>query len=249
MPTLFTPLPPSVVRKAPGSGGKPPVARRPTGGGGNGDDGNQPGRGPRERLYRARTFVFCALAVDLLLFTALAGFIYSRQTAIDLLSSTPHPAENLRALPPILFLNTVFLLLSCFSIEKARRQIFREFDIIEEWLGLGKPALRRAQPWIAIALAFGLLFVAGQALACKQLAAQGFAFSLWTTPADSFFFLVGVHVAHLIAGLLGMVFCLCALSRFKRVEYRQIAIDATAWYWHAIALAWLPLLVILFLGI
>jgi cytochrome c oxidase subunit 3 len=38
------------------------------------------------------------------------------------------------------------------------------------------------------------------------------------------------------------------LSWLKRVEYRQIAVDATAWYWHAMSLAWLLLLAVLALG-
>jgi hypothetical protein len=40
-------------------------------------------------------------------------------------------------LPPILYLNTAVLLLSSLSMERARLHIFREFDVLEEWLGLG----------------------------------------------------------------------------------------------------------------
>ena len=38
MPSIFTPIPSETERKAPGTGGKPPVDRRPTGGGGGGGD-------------------------------------------------------------------------------------------------------------------------------------------------------------------------------------------------------------------
>ena len=49
-------------------------------------------------------------------------------------------------------------------------------------------------------------------------------------------------------GILALVFCLSALGLLRRVEYRQIAVDSTAWYWHAMSLAWLLLLGVLALG-
>ena len=91
-------------------------------------------------------------------------------------------------LPPILFLNTAVLVLSSLTMEIARRHIFREIDVLEEWLGLGRPALRRTRPWLAATLGLGLLFLLGQALAWRQLTAQGFAFDRWATPASYFFY-------------------------------------------------------------
>ena len=71
-------------------------------------------------------------------------------------------------LPPILYLNTAALALSSITMEWARRSIFREIDVLEEWLGLGQPALRRALPWIAATFLLGSLFLAGQGLACPS---------------------------------------------------------------------------------
>jgi cytochrome c oxidase subunit 3 len=131
----------------------------------------------------------------------------------------------------------------------ARRGIFRELDVLEEWLGMGKPALKRALPWLGATLALGSLFLAGQITAWKQLTAQGFAFNRYSTPASYFFYVItGVHGAHLVLGVLALVFCLTALSLLKRVEFRQIAVDTTAWYWHAMGLAWLLLLAVLASG-
>ncbi len=58
-------------------------------------------------------------------------------------------------LPPILYLNTAVLLLSSLTMEIARSNIFREIDVLEEWLGLGRPALRRTLPWVAATLFLG----------------------------------------------------------------------------------------------
>jgi cytochrome c oxidase subunit III len=252
MPSIFTPSPAEIERKEPGIGGKPPLDRRPTGGGGGGDDEwkNQH-RGPRELLYRIRFFVFLFLAVDMVFFAVLVMVFYARQMGLHMdtrsneLIGDWHPVQ----LPPILFLNSAALLLSSLTMEWARRSIFREIDVLEEWLGLGRPALRRTLPWVAATLFLGTLFLAGQWMAWRQLTAQGFAFDRNATPASYFFYIItGLHAAHLIFGVAALVFCLVALGFLRRVEYRQIAVDATAWFWHTMGLAWLALWAVLALG-
>jgi cytochrome c oxidase subunit 3 len=148
-----------------------------------------------------------------------------------------------------LYLNTALLLLSSLTMERARQSIFHEIDVLEEWLGMGRPALRRTLPWVAATLLFGGLFLIGQGMAWHQLTAQGFAFDRWSTPSSYFFYVItGVHAVHLLAGVAALILCLCAAALLKRVQYRQIAVDATAWYWHTMGLAWLLLLGVLALG-
>ena len=252
MPSIFTPIPSETERKAPGTGGKPPVDRRPTGGGGGGgDDDWNPHRGPRELLYRTRAFIFCALAGDMMFFVVLVVLFYARQTSTHMDPRTLQQIGDWRPifLPKILFLNTAILLLSSLTMELARRHIFREFDVLEEWLGLGRPALRRTLPWLVATLLLGLAFLAGQFVAWKQLTAQGFTFGQSATPASYFFYLItGLHAAHLLFGVLALFICLFALSRLKRIETRQVAVDATAWFWHTMGFAWLLLFAILKLG-
>ena len=255
MPATFTHRPPKKKRRDPGLGGIPPLVRRPTGGDGEGGDGggdnwkNQRG-GPRELLLRIRFFVFCALAADLVFFATVVAVFFASHGASHMDPRTHeqigdwHPV----ALPRILFLNTAVLLLSGLTVEFARRNIFREIDVLEEWLGLGRPALHRALPWLGATLTLGALFLDGQWMAWKQLTAQGFSF-VHATPASYFFYLItGLHAAHLLLGVAALVVCLSALGWLKRVEFRQIAVDSTAWYWHAMSLAWLLLLGVLALG-
>jgi len=218
MPSTFTRTPTEAERKEPGIGGKPPVDRRPTGGGGGGgdDDWKNERRGPRELLHRVRFFLFSALAADMLVFAVLVLVFFARQAGMWMDPRTHrfisdwHPV----GLPHILYLNTVVLLLSSLTIEKARQNIF-----------------------------------AGQVVAWTQLTAVGYAFDRWATPASYFFYLIsGLHAAHVVLGVLALAFCLCALGWLKRVEYRQIAVDVTAWYWHTMSLAWLVLFAVLALG-
>ncbi|MGD0521560.1 MAG: cytochrome c oxidase subunit 3 [Terracidiphilus sp.] len=253
MPSTITHTPAETERKEPGIGGKPPLDRRPTGGGGGGgdDEGRNQRGGPRELLHRVRFFVYSALAADMLFFAVLVLFFFARQAGMRMNPRTHLLAGDWQPmfLPPILYLNTAVLLLSSLTMERARQNIFREVDVLEEWLGLGRPALRRTLPWVAATLTLGAVFLTGQAMAWRQLTAQGFAFDRWSTPASYFFYVItGLHAAHLIIGIVALILCLSALGWLKRVEYRQIAVDSTAWFWHAMSLAWLLLLAVLAVG-
>jgi len=253
MPYTITHTPAETERKEPGIGGKPPLDRRPTGGGGGGgdDEGRNQRGGPRELLHRVRFFVYSALAADMLFFAVLVLFFFARQAGMRMNPRTHLLAGDWQPmfLPPILYLNTAVLLLSSLTMERARQNIFREVDVLEEWLGLGRPALRRTLPWVAATLTLGAVFLTGQAMAWRQLTAQGFAFDRWSTPASYFFYVItGLHAAHLIIGIVALILCLSALGWLKRVEYRQIAVDSTAWFWHAMSLAWLLLLAVLAVG-
>jgi cytochrome c oxidase subunit 3 len=195
--------------------------------------------------------VLSALAADMLFFAVLALFFFARQAGLRMDPRTHQFSGDWRPvlLPPILFLNTAALLLSTLTMEVARQNIFREIDVLEEWLGLGQPALRRSLPWVGATLGLGALFLAGQWMAWSQLTAQGFAFNRWSTPASYFFYVItGLHAAHLLLGIAALLACLVALRWFKRVEYRQIAVDTVAWYWHAMSLVWLGLLAVLVFG-
>jgi cytochrome c oxidase subunit 3 len=229
------------------------VDRRPTGGGGGGgdDDWKNQRQGPRELLNRVRFFLFSALTADMLFFAVLVLFFFARQAGMRMDPRSHELIGDWRPvqLPPILFLNTAMLLLSSLTMERARQNIFREIDVLEEWLGLGRPALRSTIPWVGATLFFGALFLIGQAMAWRQLTAQGFAFDRWSTPASYFFYVItGLHAAHLALGVLALILCLSVLGWLKRIEYRQIAVDSTAWFWHTMGLAWLVLLAVLVLG-
>jgi len=253
MPATFTHSPAETERREPGIGGKPPVDHRSTGGGGGGgdDDRQHEHRGPRELLHKIRFFLFSGLAGDMIFFAILVALFFARQAGTHMDPRSHEQIGDWRPvqLPPILYLNTALLLLSSLSMEIARRNIFREIDVLEEWLGLGHPALQRTLPWVIGTLGLGALFLTGQWVAWTQLTAQGFAFDHWSTPASYFFYVItGLHAAHLVLGVLALLVCLTVMRRLKRVELRQIAVDVTAWYWHAMGVAWIVLFAVLAVG-
>jgi cytochrome c oxidase subunit 3 len=230
-----------------GTGGKPPVDHRPTGGGGGGgDDGWNDGVNPHALLDRVRVILALALSVDVLAVVIVMAASLGRFASV---SADLHSVPEWRRLFPWIFCNAALLMASCLTIEQARRQIFCEIDVMEEWLGLGKPALRRALPWLGVTLGLGAIFLAVQFLTWKQIVPVDAVPSLGSLRTSVFFSLAAwVHGVHLGLGLAALVFCLCTLGGLGRVELRQIVIDAVAWFWHAMGLVWLLLLAMLFLG-
>ena len=148
------------------------------------------------------------------------------------------------AIPPILWLNTAVLILSSITMEYARRHMFREVDVMDEWLGLGKPITRRAIPWVAATVVLGFLFLAGQWIAWTQLAMQHVFFR--SNPSSHFFYLItGVHGIHLLLGIFGLVAALVGLYISRSLETRQIMVDVASWYWHSMGIFWIFLFVLL----
>jgi len=107
------------------------------------------------------------------------------------------------ALPKILWFNTAVLLLSSVSAELARQSMFREDDVMDEWIGLGRPITRRATAWLSVTLALGLAFLAGQWMAWRHLAAQHV--YIGSNPSSKFFYIITwAHASHLALGVLAL---------------------------------------------
>ena len=137
-------------------------------------------------------------------------------------------------LPPILFLNTVVILLSSVSLEITRRQI--GIRMSARSVRAGKPAL-----WLGATAFLGSLFIAGQYAAWLQLRAQGLYMS--TSPNSSFFYLFTVlHALHVLGGMIGLLY---VGVKLERMTLRRSTLTAMCRYWHFIGILWLYLLYIL----
>jgi cytochrome c oxidase subunit 3 len=147
-------------------------------------------------------------------------------------------------LPSVLWLNTAALVLSSITGEMARRTMFREDEAMDEWIGFGRPLSQRAARWLWPTLFLGMLFLAGQALAWSQLASQHV--YLGHSPSSHYFYMLTIlHAIHLLVGVGALVFALIGLHRSRSMATRQIWVDCSVWYWHAMGLLWLLLFVLL----
>jgi cytochrome c oxidase subunit 3 len=259
MPTILTPPgihkprrpgPHDLGEGDSGSGRRPPTDKR-TGGNGDGDnwsDRPQGRRGPRERIARARIGLFFALGGDLMFFMALVSVFFVAKTSSHFDAYSRLINDWLpTAIPTILWLNTAVLILSSVAAEIARRSMFRESDLMDEWFGFGRPTSRRAGIWLSATLALGTLFLVGQCIAWSQLVSQHVLFN--SNASSHFFYLITItHAVHLFLGIGALLVALGFLVRSRQLATRQVVVDATVWYWHAMGVLWIFLFALLEYG-
>ena len=210
-PPRRSPAPPPWKPGGPGDPGRGP------GGGGGGDGASGPPPAGPDPAQMATTAMWVALAPILMLFMAfLSAYVVRRGLGQGFGSVS---------VPSLLWLNTGVLLLSSLMLERARRRA----------VAGAQPA-----PWLWATFGLGALFVAGQLLAWRELAAHGVA--IGTTPYSAFFYLLtGAHAVHLAGGMLGLgAVALWPAARMRRIP-RPAAIRVAAIYWHFMGLLWLVL--------
>lgn len=138
------------------------------------------------------------------------------------------------SVPPILYLNTFLLLLSSVTLELARKPIAR-------YMGGLRSEVKNPAKWLYVTLALGLLFIAGQYMAWRQLIAKGL--YIWTNPNSGFFYvLTAAHAVHILGGLGGL---LHVIRRLNAGGLRRSTLVATARYWHFMDVLWIYLLILL----
>lgn len=253
MPTTITPPEIDRHRISDGNNGHRPPTDKRTGGNGDGDGDNWSNRprghrGPRERLSQARVGLLFALGGDLMFFIALVSVFFVSKSSGHFDAYSHFINEWLpTALPSILWLNTAALLLSSVTAEIARRAMFREVDAMDEWFGIGRPISKRATLWLTLTLLLGIIFLAGQWVAWDQLAAQHVLFR--SNPSSHFFYLITVtHAVHLFLGILALIVALAVLQFSRSLITRQVLVDTTVWYWHAMGALWVFLFLLLEFG-
>ena len=137
-------------------------------------------------------------------------------------------------LPSILYANTPVLLASSVTLEISRRRV-------ATFMGGLRSRVANPARWLYVTLSLGLLFVAGQYAAWRQLSAQGL--YLATNPSSSFFYVfTAAHALHVLGGLGGLARVIRKLNQFV---LRRSTLDATSRYWHFMDVLWVYLLVLL----
>ena len=192
--------------------------------GGDDDSGSSgPLRPVPSRAYF--TALQLGLAAIVMFFMALASSYIVRKGLGNDWQRTP--------LPPVVWFNTVVLLASSVTIVVARKK-----------LDGGERNAFRSWWWVTTGL--GLLFLAGQIIAWKQLAAAGMLLS--TNPSSSFFYvLTAAHGAHLGGGIFSLFYVLFRPWKRSRIS-QSTAAELTSIYWHFMDGLWIFLLVLLTLG-
>jgi cytochrome c oxidase subunit 3 len=139
-------------------------------------------------------------------------------------------------LPSLLYLNTLVLVASSVTLEISRRHV-------GSFMGGVKTTATKPARWLYATLSLGILFLAGQYLAWRQLSAQGL--YLATNPSSSFFYVfTAAHAVHLLGGLYALT---RVIRKLKHRVLRRVTLDATAHYWHFMDVLWIYLLALLWM--
>ena len=140
--------------------------------------------------------------------------------------------------PSLLWLSTTLILISSWSLERARR-------------GLQLDNYRLYTRWLLRTLYLGLGFLGSQVLALRQMVSQGM--FMQQNPHSSMFYIVtGSHGLHLFGGLVALGYLLARAglhlndSPGGRASIRRIHAVA-ALYWHFLSGLWVCLFLFLLL--
>jgi len=209
------------------SGGKPPSRHGDDDGGG--DEGGGGDHAPEPRRPNTRKY---STGVMLAMVSITMFFLVPTAAFVTLRVSNLHNWNSIH-LPAILWVNTLVLLLSSATLEVARRRLHMD----------DATGFRRM--W-SLTTALGLLFVMGQVIAWRHLAAQGFYQT--SRLASSFFYVFTVlHAVHLLGGICALAYV--ELHRFDAARVsRAIAADIASYYWHFMDGLWVFLLALLYFG-
>src|SRR6059036_3135387 len=183
--------------------------RETTGGGGDfndprsGDGGDR--GGGRERHYSPyETGAWVLMIPVAMLFIGLTSAMIVRKGASDDWISI--------RMPNILYFNTVWLLGSSLALEFARR-------------AHKQAATGSLKIWLGLTSFSGIVFLAGQLVAWRQLAAQGVYVAY--NPSSSFFYVMtGTHGAHLFGGITALIYLTIRVFRDELNDRRQSALRA-----------------------
>jgi cytochrome c oxidase subunit 3 len=199
----------------------PPAPPTDRGWGGGGNGGND-GRGADRRA--SFTGLFVLIAASAMVFAALtSAFVVRRGLSDDWASMHK---------PPILWVNTVLLLLSSLVLDRSR-------------VALKSGDRSKFNVWWTAGTALGILFLLGQAIAWRQLKDAGVFIA--TNPSSSFFYLLtAAHAFHLLGGVTALVYVDVQALRLRLGPAKRTAIDVTAIFWHFLDGLWLYLMVLFY---
>lgn len=194
----------------------------PAGGDDDGDSSGSRRPIPRRAYFTALQL---GLAAIVMFFMAMASSYIVRKGLGTDWQRTP--------MPPVLWFNTAILLTSSITIVVARKKLASgEREAFQSWW------------WVTTGL--GLLFLAGQIIAWRQLAAAGMLLS--TNPSSSFFYvLTAAHGAHLAGGILSLFYVVFRPWSRSRIS-QATAAELTSIYWHFMDGLWIFLFALLTLG-
>jgi cytochrome c oxidase subunit 3 len=223
-----------------GGGGPGKIPHRRGYGGGDDGDHGSPGdfRSREQRMLRYRIgMTLCIISVTAIFVALIVVYVfrmgkgrYDQDAHRWIRDWIPLTLPYLQ-----LWTNSLLLLLSSATLELARRSMARKEEFAA--MGIVPPRMKRDLPWLEVTVLLGFCFLAGQVLVWNSLRQQGV--FLASNPSRSqFYILTGTHAAHLVGGLMALLYAVAGRLAAVRFESQRIAVEVTGWYWHYLAFLW-----------
>jgi cytochrome c oxidase subunit 3 len=134
--------------------------------------------------------------------------------------------EDRLHIPPLFFINTLFLVISSAFVHWS-------------WTQVGDRTPMR----LMIGMLAGGLFLIGQAIGWIQMVDQGFFINGDSRKVSFLYVLTGIHAAHLIGGLLYLWFVW-----FQEKKGNGRFLETAVYFWHFLGILWVYLLAVLSLN-
>ncbi len=160
------------------------------------------------------------------LFLAVVGSLFALLVSAYFMRMGYADWQTLR-IPPLLWINTGALIVSSIALQAAYNCVHR-----------GNISDVRSR--LLVAGVFGVVFLAGQIWAWRDLTASGFL--LASNPSNSFFYLItGLHGLHVLGGMAGLAWTADAAWRDDRGDKLPLRLELCAMYWHFLLFVWVVL--------
>ena len=132
-------------------------------------------------------------------------------------------------IPVVFLVSTIVILISSLTMHLSIREIKKD----------NLPATKK---FLMVTLGLGLIFVFCQFLGWSELVDQNVFFVDKKTPSGSFFYvLTGVHLAHLVGGLIYLILVIAKTLLNKYNSSNFLGIQLCSIYWHFLDGLWLYL--------
>jgi cytochrome c oxidase subunit III len=137
-------------------------------------------------------------------------------------------------LPSFFAINTILIIISSIFIQLA-------------YSAAKKDHLVQVKTLLSVSFLLGVAFVFGQFYAWEQLVADNVFFA-FSNPSNAFVYVIsGVHLFHVIGGLVFMLIMVIASFQNKIHKYALLYLNMCLTYWHFIGILWIYLYLFLYL--
>jgi cytochrome c oxidase subunit III len=191
--------------------------------------------GATSRPERSETGVWIGIFAIIMSFAAFTSAMIVRQGIT--------PDWRHFQLPRILYANTLVLVVSSATLGLALRRMASLAPLLSTASDGARKSYSDGMSWLHLTLALGVLFLVGQVLGWRTLAAQGLFLS--TNPSSSFFYVfTAMHSLHLVGGIAGLAYVIRKLAKTNGTA-QTTGLRAISLYWHFMDGLWLYLLILL----